>query len=663
MAYGDGVNSRPTVWTEDDLGRYPANVIMDKEAAALLDEQSGITEGSGEPSIRKGKSPNLGRYGIYGKSGIVDGLSYNDSGGASRYFHQVEDDDPGRWPANVIMDEDAAKELDKQSGDLAPAGNVRPAHMTPGTSMFGIGGFDHNPNYHPDGGGGASRFFYCPKASREEREMGLENIEPAKTTWQENFGAFQDDLNRRAIRNIHPCLLPGSLVLTDHGWQEIEKIQIRDQVYASDGAFHSVTDVSSHDYAENAYTIGVSGTNIETTATHNHPFLIWRPVKKRNAIIGGSVQWLEASELKTGDYTLSPVYYGHHEGPQPDRSLDYWFVVGLWLAEGTVHNGNCKFPSFSLHSKETYLIDRIRRICPNTRVYKHGTNGVQVIAMQKGLVEDFVRLCGRGSRWKRLDPSVLGLCLDEKRALFDGYIAGDGSRVRGHIQTKTASRALAGQLRLLAESIGYTSAAYYNQGNGNKHFGKRVVKDHGHWQLYFSQINWKRVNDDRKPTRPTIIKYKGHLFTLHRIKKIVRQHYDGLVWNLTVNEAHTFQTIIGMSHNTVKPIKLMQYLIKLVTPRGGLVLDPFLGSGTTLIACRLEGMAGVGIEKNPDYEAIIHGRINALPPAIESFDPNAFSQPVPSSTGTVQVLPTVAPAYAEAPDPRKIAKQATLEGF
>jgi DNA methylase len=62
-------------------------------------------------------------------------------------------------------------------------------------------------------------------------------------------------------------------------------------------------------------------------------------------------------------------------------------------------------------------------------------------------------------------------------------------------------------------------------------------------------------------------------------------------------------------HPTVKPLELMRYLIKLVTPKSGLVLDPFLGSGTTACAAILEGCDWVGCELTPDYWPIIEGRI------------------------------------------------------
>lgn len=63
------------------------------------------------------------------------------------------------------------------------------------------------------------------------------------------------------------------------------------------------------------------------------------------------------------------------------------------------------------------------------------------------------------------------------------------------------------------------------------------------------------------------------------------------------------------THPTVKPVELMRYLCRLVTPPGGLILDPFAGSGTTLVAAKLEGFASIGIELNPDYVKLILGRL------------------------------------------------------
>lgn len=73
------------------------------------------------------------------------------------------------------------------------------------------------------------------------------------------------------------------------------------------------------------------------------------------------------------------------------------------------------------------------------------------------------------------------------------------------------------------------------------------------------------------------------------------------------------------NHPTVKPIELMRYLIRLVSPPNGTVLDPFVGSGTTLIAARLENMNAFGIEKDKEMEPIIKGRLSVIPSSIDSF--------------------------------------------
>lgn len=67
-------------------------------------------------------------------------------------------------------------------------------------------------------------------------------------------------------------------------------------------------------------------------------------------------------------------------------------------------------------------------------------------------------------------------------------------------------------------------------------------------------------------------------------------------------------------HPTVKPIALMRYLVRLVTPPNGTVLDPFLGSGTTAIAAIQEGFDWIGIEREAEYCDIARARIAAAEP-------------------------------------------------
>ena len=73
----------------------------------------------------------------------------------------------------------------------------------------------------------------------------------------------------------------------------------------------------------------------------------------------------------------------------------------------------------------------------------------------------------------------------------------------------------------------------------------------------------------------------------------------------------------GNTHPTVKPTELMRYLCRLVTPPGGVVLDPFMGSGSTGKAALLEGFDFIGIERDPDYCAIAQQRIAGIQPQLQ----------------------------------------------
>jgi DNA modification methylase len=66
---------------------------------------------------------------------------------------------------------------------------------------------------------------------------------------------------------------------------------------------------------------------------------------------------------------------------------------------------------------------------------------------------------------------------------------------------------------------------------------------------------------------------------------------------------------LGSKHPTVQPVDLMQWLVRLVTPKGGLVLDPFAGTGTTAEACFREGMRCVLVERETEYQSDIRRRM------------------------------------------------------
>ena len=73
-------------------------------------------------------------------------------------------------------------------------------------------------------------------------------------------------------------------------------------------------------------------------------------------------------------------------------------------------------------------------------------------------------------------------------------------------------------------------------------------------------------------------------------------------------------------HPTVKPVKLMQYLVRMITPPNGTVLDPFAGSGTTGVACKIDGFNFVGLELSEEYAQIGRARIEKFVEEKEFID-------------------------------------------
>ncbi|MBZ0151121.1 MAG: hypothetical protein K8J09_06275, partial [Planctomycetes bacterium] len=109
------------------------------------------------------------------------------------------------------------------------------------------------------------------------------------------------DGKARVVGNEHPCLHPEALVLTDAGWRQIQSIEVGASVFAADGQFHAVTDVSSHPYTSPAL-VEIQAGGATTLASDNHPFLVWKD---------GACTWIAAEDLVVGDLLMTPVHEKH----------------------------------------------------------------------------------------------------------------------------------------------------------------------------------------------------------------------------------------------------------------------------------------------------------------------------------------------------------------
>jgi DNA modification methylase len=117
----------------------------------------------------------------------------------------------GRWPANIIFDEEAGQVLDQQSGIKK---STPYNHKLVNNKIYGKYDFEETNGGYSDKGG-ASRFFYCPKASKKDRDEGLDLFEENnRKLWNERYYTYPDGTERPEykLKNNHPTVKPTALM-------------------------------------------------------------------------------------------------------------------------------------------------------------------------------------------------------------------------------------------------------------------------------------------------------------------------------------------------------------------------------------------------------------------------------------------------------------------
>jgi hypothetical protein len=145
----------------------------------------------------------------------------------------------------------------------------------------------------------------------------------------------------------------------------------------------------------------------------------------------------------------------------------------------------------------------------------------------------------------------------------------------------------------------YTGGGYSDSGGASRFFGT------SEWDPIADATPFRYVAKPSRRERNAGLEGmpEGPTSAAVRMKVVTRAD-----WSDPDAKRYEPKTVAANHHPTVKPVALMRWLVRLVTPPGGTVLDPFLGSGTTAVAAILEGFEWIGCELTDDYLPIIHAR-------------------------------------------------------
>ena len=216
----------------------------------------------------------------------------------------------------------------------------------------------------------------------------------------------------------------------------------------------------------------------------------------------------------------------------------------------------------------------------------HGTGGLNI---------DAGRVGGHGGRW----PA--NLAHDGSDEVLAAFPQAPGQQ--GPISSTAPSEKTSGVYGRMRRE-GEASADSDNRGAVGFKMkpGRRRVDEGSAARFFYCAKASKRDRDEGLEALPDKLFGMSGAAVAAAARGEMYDNGDGGVNRVTVRKNH---------HPTVKPTDLMRWLVRLVTPVGGVVLDPFTGSGSTGKAAMLEGFQFIGCELNPDYIKLAEARIAA----------------------------------------------------
>jgi len=325
-----------------------------------------------------------------------------------------------------------------------------------------------------------------------------------------------------------PCFTAGAPVVTKRGIVAIENVVVGDRVLTHMGRWRAVTDTMSRE-AETV-TFG----NI--TSTPDHPFYAatqwrkWDNESRRYRWGVGPAEWVDAKDTK-GKFLSIPISSEGVRDVAVPSNLSWW-LIGRWLADGwgqskrgeiCIAVGAGKEVEFESYAGQNWKPYQMRSV---TRYVLHDRKAIE------WLNSNF----GSGAAGKTLPGEILGMEKIWRQHLLEGYLSGDGTKTRSGWNANTVSLNLATGIKLLAESLGFTTSLIHVETPATTIIEGRVVNQANYWSIRINENTGRYSRSD----------------ALHRWvkqRKDVVNSGRQVVYDITVEEDHSFVCWGYVVHN------------------------------------------------------------------------------------------------------------------
>jgi intein/homing endonuclease len=398
-------------------------------------------------------------------------------------------------------------------------------------------------------------------------------------------------------RYVIGCLPDNEIVITENGYKSIQYVTLDERLIDKDGLPVTIKNIQRRPYSGNIFGIKPYFTSITTKFTGEHPILVLSDTKLyRNAITKDryyktETSWKKAKDMTLEDILCFPVLYReelteqeilsrfpNQENIRIDRRLneniildeDFWYFMGLWLAEGWLRNGGThklKTIEVCFNSKtEQHQVERFKLIIKNlfnrtASETKKQTNSTELKFNSEAIYKFIYNNFGQKAKHKNISEWIKYLPKKLKLKLFEGYFDGDGCLKTDRTGNKTIncvsiSEKMLHDFQSILLSCNIVSGVKVLRNEKTIKIRDRICKTKKTFELNISTRDTQELLTTLNRECNNVFIRKKHKsygwiengFFYIKIHEITHKHYDGYVNNFET-ETHSYCSPLITTHN------------------------------------------------------------------------------------------------------------------